>query len=66
MYLCRPLPGAYSPVLGRIFGGRNRGTIMYPIKKIKELKVMNKDVHIPLTKLTKQCMHDAPGGPARL
>ena len=39
---------------------------MYPIKKIKELKVMNKDVHIPLTKLTKQCMHDAPGGPTRL
>lgn len=52
MYLCRELLGESYPSLGLIFGGRDHSTIMYAIKKIGKLKVVNKDVHMVITELT--------------
>lgn len=62
MYLCRRMLGESYPSLGRIFGGRDHSTIMYAVKKIEKIKVTNKDVHILITKLTKQCANGVPGG----
>lgn len=62
MYLCRRLLGESYPSLGRIFGGKDHSTIMYAVEKIEKLKVTNKDVHILVTKLTKQCANSVPGG----
>lgn len=66
MYLCRRLLGESYPSLGRIFGGRDHSTVMYAVKKIEKLKVTNKDVHMLITKLTKQCANGVPGGAASL
>ena len=66
IYSCRTILGENYPAQGRIFGERTTSIIMYPKKKIEKFKVMNKDAHILLTKLTKHCTYDAPGGPARL
>lgn len=64
MYLCRRMLGESYPSLGRLFGGRDHSTIMYAVKKIEKLKVTNKDVHMLITKLTKQCANGASGGAA--
>ncbi len=55
MYLCRELLGESYPSLGHIFGGKDHSTIMYSIRKIEKMRVTNKDTHIQLTELTKQC-----------
>ncbi|MBQ8743828.1 MAG: hypothetical protein IJZ18_01420 [Mailhella sp.] len=55
MYLCRKLLGESYPSLGLIFGGKDHSTIMYSVRKIEKLRVTNKDAHIQLTELTKQC-----------
>lgn len=55
MYLCREILGESYPSLGLIFGGKDHSTVIYAIKKISNLRVMNKDMHIQLTELTKQC-----------
>ena len=55
MYLCRELLGESYPSLGLIFGGKDHSTVIYAIKKISNLRVTNKDMHIQLTELTKQC-----------
>lgn len=57
MYLCRRLLGESYPSLGRIFGGKDHSTVMYSVEKIEKLKVTNKNMHILITKLTKQCMY---------
>lgn len=54
MYLCRELMGDSYPALGLLFGGRDHTTIMYAIKKIENLEVTNKDVHMVITELTKK------------
>lgn len=60
MYLCRDILGESYPSLGTIFGGRDHSTIMYAVRKINKTKVTNKDMHIQLTEMTKQCIHSAP------
>ena len=57
MYLCRELLGESYPSLGNIFGGKDHSTVMYAVRKIEKMKVMNKDMNIQLTELTKQCIH---------
>lgn len=54
MYLCRELLGESYPSIGLIFGGRDHSTIMYAIKKIEKIQVMNNDAHMVLTEITKQ------------
>lgn len=66
MYLCRRLLGESYPSLGLIFGGKDHSTVMYAVKKIEKLKVTNKDVHMLITKLTKQCANSASEGPQGL
>lgn len=66
MYLCRRLLGESYPSLGLIFGGKDHSTIMYAVKKIEKLKVTNKDVHMLITKLTKQCANSASEAPQML
>ena len=66
MYLCRSLLGESYPSLGLIFGGKDHSTIMYAVKKIEKLKVTNKDVHMLITKLTKQCANSVSEAPQRL
>lgn len=55
MFLCREILGESYPALGRIFGGRDHSTIMYAVRKIGKTKVTNKDMHMLLTEMTKQC-----------
>ena len=64
MYLCREILGESYPSLGLIFGGKDHSTIMYAVKKIEKMKVTNKDAHIQLTELTKQCRNCASRGEA--
>jgi chromosomal replication initiator protein len=59
MYLCRELLGESYPSLGLIFGGKDHSTIMYAVKKIGKMKVTNKDAHMQLTELTKQCLNSS-------
>ena len=66
MYLCRRLLGESYPSLGLIFGGKDHSTVMYAVKKIEKLKVTNKDVHMLITELTKQCANSASEGPQTL
>lgn len=57
MYLCRELFGESYPSLGRIFGGKDHSTVMYAVKKIREIQVTNKDMHILVTELTQRCLN---------
>lgn len=51
MYLCRKRLGLSYPELGRLFGGRDHATVMYGIKKILELRQVDRVVHTLLTEL---------------
>lgn len=54
--LCRELLGVSLVQAGRIFGGRDHSSIVYSIKKIKELQSSNKDMHKKLEELRKECL----------
>lgn len=51
MYLCRKRLGLSYPEIGRLFGGRDHATVMYGIKKILELRQVDRVVHTLLTEL---------------
>jgi len=55
MFLCRELLGESFPALGRIFGGKDHSTVIYAVKKIREIQVTNKKVRLLVTELTKSC-----------
>lgn len=56
MFLCRELLNSSYPELGKIFGGKDHSTIMYSVKKIKEIQKHNQDMHKLLTELKKKCL----------
>lgn len=51
MFLCRAKLGLSYPELGRIFGGMDHSTVMHGIKKIHQLRAIDKDLHNLLTRL---------------
>ncbi len=54
--LCRELLGLPLMQLGRLFGGRDHSSIVYSIKKIKQLQDSDKDTHNEVELLRKLCL----------
>ncbi len=55
MYLCRNMLGLSYPALGRSFGGKDHSTVIYSVKKIKELQEDGKDMKQLLKDLKLRC-----------
>ena len=51
MYLCRNGLGLSYPELGRLFGGRDHATVIHGIRKIQQLRKVDKDINNLLTEL---------------
>lgn len=58
--LCRELLGISLPRLGVIFGGRDHSSIVYTIKKFKEIQDTNKDMHTVFSRLKQMCLTPGP------
>lgn len=56
MYLCRKLLGSSYPAVGRIFGGKDHSTVLYAVKKIKELQRDDADMKRVLINLRAKCL----------
>ncbi|WP_027367058.1 DnaA ATPase domain-containing protein [Desulfocurvibacter africanus] len=56
MYLCRKLLGSSYPALGRLFGGKDHSTVLYAVKKIKELQQDDPDMKRLLISLREKCL----------
>ena len=56
MFLCRNLLGISYPALGRIFGGKDHSTVLYSVKKIKELQNDNEVLNRLLINLKDKCL----------
>ncbi len=56
MFLCRELLNSSYPELGKIFGGKDHSTIMYAVKKIKEIQKHDQDMHKLLKELKNKCL----------
>jgi chromosomal replication initiator protein len=55
MFLCRELLGQSYPVLGRTFGGKDHSTVIYSVKKIKEMQDDGKEMKQLLKDLKVRC-----------
>lgn len=51
MYICRRRLNWSYPEIGTRFGGRNHSTVIYSVKKIEQLKKVNKEIDIMLSEL---------------
>ena len=56
MFLIRELLAVPLAQIGEEFGGRDHSSIVYAIKKIKEIKDSNKDINKYLTELKQLCL----------
>jgi chromosomal replication initiator protein len=56
IHLCRELLGLSLVQTGRIFSGRDHSSVLYSIKKIKQLQEKNKDVHKQVEDLRQLCL----------
>ena len=56
MFLCRELLNSSYPELGKVFGGKDHSTIMYAVKKIKEIQKVDQNMHKLLTELRNKCL----------
>lgn len=54
MYLARQKLGLSYQELGRIFGGRDHATVIHSIRKIEQLRQVDKDLHNVLTELAEK------------
>ena len=61
MSLCRSLLGMSYPALGRLFGGKDHSTVLYSIRKFKQIQDDNEDTKILFRELAQKCRQ---GGPA--
>ena len=55
MFLCREMLGLSYPALGRSFGGKDHSTVIYSVKKIKELQEDGKEMKQLLKDLKVRC-----------
>lgn len=55
MYFCRVKLGLSYPELGKLFGGRDHTTVLYAIRKIQELRQVDKFLHKLMTELEIEC-----------
>ncbi|MDO9083614.1 MAG: DnaA/Hda family protein [Humidesulfovibrio sp.] len=55
MYLCREMLGLSYPTLGRTFGGKDHSTVIYSVKKIKEIQEDGKEMKQLLKDLKVRC-----------
>lgn len=62
MYLCRHLAQTSYPSLGRLFGGRDHSTVIYAVKKIRELERTRPEVKKMMTELKKRCQNEQGEG----
>lgn len=53
--LCRELLGLSLVRIGRVFAGRDHSSVLYSIKKIKQLQASDRDVHNQVEELRKLC-----------
>ncbi len=56
MFLCRELLGHSYPSIGRSFAGKDHSTVLYGIRKIKQLQKSDKDIDNDIQILTKLCL----------
>ncbi len=56
MLLCRELLGLSLIQTGRIFSGRDHSSVLYSIKKIKQLQLSDKHMHKRVEELRKLCL----------
>jgi chromosomal replication initiator protein len=56
IHLCRELLGLSLVQTGRIFSGRDHSSVLYSIKKIKQLQEKNKDMHKQVEELRQLCL----------
>lgn len=54
--LCRELLGLSLVQTGQFFSGRDHSSVLYSIKKIKQLQATDKDMHNTVEKLRKLCL----------
>jgi chromosomal replication initiator protein len=52
MYLCKLLTPASLPEIGRSFGGKHHSTVIHSIRKVEELRKVDRDFHNLLTSFT--------------
>lgn len=55
--LCRELLGLSLPKVGRLFGNRDHSSVIYSIKRIKQLQESDKVMHSEVEKVRKMCLH---------
>lgn len=55
MFLCREMLNVSYPALGRTFGGKDHSTVLYSVKKVKQLQVDDNDLKQMLKTLKKKC-----------
>jgi len=55
MALCRSLLGMSYPALGKYFGGKDHSTVLYSIKKVMQLQLVNDDMKKMFQTLSKKC-----------
>ena len=52
MYLCKTLTPASLPEIGRSFGGKHHSTVIHSIRKVEELRKVDRDFHNLLNSFT--------------
>lgn len=57
MYLCRELIGLSLVQTGRFFSGRDHSSVLYAVRKIKQLRQSDKDVHTLVDDVRKKCLN---------
>ena len=55
MYLCRQMLNTSYPALGRAFGGKDHSTVLYSVKKVKQLQDDDLDLKQLLKTLKNKC-----------
>lgn len=55
--LCRELLGLSLPKVGRLFSNRDHSSVLYSIKRIKQLQESDKHMHSEVEKMRKMCLH---------